>query len=426
MGAHRQGPIRRQGRFQTGAIDREPSRDAGQGELLLLNRRTFCPSCLVKGRQRDVSVLASLGRTPPFARGPQGLALWIRSCPLLALGPMLASPPVLAQSPVTLQDLDGVTITARVVRAQVIRRGGRNVPTRYQGDIKLVMGPGNRLHDHTEAIVHTPQGPRKAETISRAHSIEQPSAVRSRGGGQGVYVFEPGALTMLRTFKSGALIRKIAFTRADAGLACAVIRFAGTRGRHRPDHDESGRRRWRDHDRKLEARVIDVHDLEGVATGPECAWCSWRSCQGTVLVENWRHIPRLRQRSRRWHPPPARISRQSPIPATRTELFQRLAALGIATSHGRSSGGVHGCESARSRAIPGGHTKNLLLKDAKDRLFLVVADGHTSRSEGLAPSLGSARLSFARPELLVEVLGVTPGSVTALPSSMIGPARIGW
>jgi Ala-tRNA(Pro) deacylase len=64
--------------------------------------------------------------------------------------------------------------------------------------------------------------------------------------------------------------------------------------------------------------------------------------------------------------------------------------------------------------IPGGHTKNLFLKDAKGALFLIVAH-HRTRVDlkRLPPVIGSARLSFGRADLLEEVMGVKPGSVTA-------------
>lgn len=64
-------------------------------------------------------------------------------------------------------------------------------------------------------------------------------------------------------------------------------------------------------------------------------------------------------------------------------------------------------------AMPGGHTKNLFLKDAKDRLWLVTALGETRVDLKALPAvIGSARLSFGREELMVETLGVRPGSVT--------------
>jgi Ala-tRNA(Pro) deacylase len=66
--------------------------------------------------------------------------------------------------------------------------------------------------------------------------------------------------------------------------------------------------------------------------------------------------------------------------------------------------------------IPGGHCKNLFLKDKKDRLWLVtVADDRRVDLVALGRHLGATgRLSFGKPPLLAEVLGVTPGSVTPL------------
>ena len=65
-------------------------------------------------------------------------------------------------------------------------------------------------------------------------------------------------------------------------------------------------------------------------------------------------------------------------------------------------------------AIPGAHTKNLFLKDAKDRLWLISAQDTTViELKLLHPVIGSARLSFGSASLMEETLGVTPGSVTA-------------
>ncbi len=99
----------------------------------------------------------------------------------------------------------------------------------------------------------------------------------------------------------------------------------------------------------------------------------------------------------------------------RQRLMDRLAELGIAcrtVDHTpvftvEDSGELYA-------AIPGGHTKNLFLKDAKGQLFLIVAH-HGTRVDlkKLPPVIGSARLSFGRAELLESVLGVKPGSVTA-------------
>ncbi len=74
----------------------------------------------------------------------------------------------------------------------------------------------------------------------------------------------------------------------------------------------------------------------------------------------------------------------------------------------------------QSRALksqwPGGHSKNLFLKDKKGALFLAVALGETQVDlVGLGKALGArGRLSFGRPELMTATMGVIPGAVTPL------------
>ena len=64
-------------------------------------------------------------------------------------------------------------------------------------------------------------------------------------------------------------------------------------------------------------------------------------------------------------------------------------------------------------ALPGGHTKNLFLKDANGQLWLISALGETRIDLKVLPAaIGSARLSFGSEERLFEALGVRPGSVT--------------
>jgi Ala-tRNA(Pro) deacylase len=67
------------------------------------------------------------------------------------------------------------------------------------------------------------------------------------------------------------------------------------------------------------------------------------------------------------------------------------------------------------KLIPGGHTKNLFLKDKKDKIWLVTAlDETVIDLKKLPARIDGARLSFGNPDLMQEVLGVTPGSVTPL------------
>ena len=66
-------------------------------------------------------------------------------------------------------------------------------------------------------------------------------------------------------------------------------------------------------------------------------------------------------------------------------------------------------------AMQGLHSKNLFLKDKKGRLFLVsaCADARIDLKRLHEVIGASGRLSFGSAELLMQKLGVTPGSVTA-------------
>ncbi len=99
----------------------------------------------------------------------------------------------------------------------------------------------------------------------------------------------------------------------------------------------------------------------------------------------------------------------------RQRLFQHLQDMGIKTQTFEHPPVFSVGDSTDLYArIPGGHTKNLFLKDAKGGLFLIVAHHGTSIDLKALPGvIGSARLSFGRADLLEDVLKVKPGSVTA-------------
>lgn len=100
--------------------------------------------------------------------------------------------------------------------------------------------------------------------------------------------------------------------------------------------------------------------------------------------------------------------------ATRDDLFARLDELGIKTkTHEHPP--LHTVEESRALRgdIPGAHSKNLFLKDKKGVLWLVIALEDTPIDlKSLHRTIGAARLSFGKPDLMREVLGVEPGSVT--------------
>ncbi len=102
------------------------------------------------------------------------------------------------------------------------------------------------------------------------------------------------------------------------------------------------------------------------------------------------------------------------MPATRKDLFDKLDAMGIA-HHTVDHEPLHTVEESRQLRgeIPGVHCKNLFLKDKKGAIYLVIVPEERSVPiQVLAKAIGAARLSFGKPDLMEDVLGVTPGSVT--------------
>jgi Ala-tRNA(Pro) deacylase len=103
------------------------------------------------------------------------------------------------------------------------------------------------------------------------------------------------------------------------------------------------------------------------------------------------------------------------MPKTETELFAFLADLGIHVSTKRHPPLYTVADSQALRGeIAGAHTKNLFLKDKKDNFFLVtVGEDATVDLKQIHQLIGAAsRVSFGRPEMLMELLGVLPGAVT--------------
>jgi Ala-tRNA(Pro) deacylase len=102
------------------------------------------------------------------------------------------------------------------------------------------------------------------------------------------------------------------------------------------------------------------------------------------------------------------------MPASRADLMAMLDSLGIPTVTAEHPPLFTVEESRALRgAISGAHSKNLFLKDKKNDVYLVVAEEDAEVDlKTLHKRIGSARLSFGRPDLLMELLGVAPGSVT--------------
>ncbi len=96
-------------------------------------------------------------------------------------------------------------------------------------------------------------------------------------------------------------------------------------------------------------------------------------------------------------------------------LQERLAALGIDSRTHRHPplNTVEESKALRGQ-LPGGHIKNLFLRDKKRNMWLVtVPEDRAVDLKALRHVLGAkGTLSFGSAELLAEALGVAPGAVT--------------
>ena len=103
------------------------------------------------------------------------------------------------------------------------------------------------------------------------------------------------------------------------------------------------------------------------------------------------------------------------MPITRQDLFSRFERLGVAHETVEHPA-IFTVEEGRSfkASMPGGHSKNLFLKDKKGALYLAVSHCDTAVDlVGLGRAIGArGRLSFGKPELMTLTLGVIPGAVT--------------
>ncbi|MCO6050992.1 prolyl-tRNA synthetase associated domain-containing protein [Mesorhizobium sp. RP14(2022)] len=104
------------------------------------------------------------------------------------------------------------------------------------------------------------------------------------------------------------------------------------------------------------------------------------------------------------------------MPKTPDELFRFLQSLGIETKTTEHPPLFTVADSQALRGtISGAHTKNLFLKDKKDNFFLLTVEEEAVVDlKSIHHVIGAAsRVSFGKPEALMELLGVIPGAVSA-------------
>ena len=78
-----------------------------------------------------------------------------------------------------------------------------------------------------------------------------------------------------------------------------------------------------------------------------------------------------------------------------------------------------------THVFPGAHTKNLFLKDNAGSFWLVTVPAEARVNLKVLPhAIGSKRVSFAKPEDMQRLLGITPGSVTPLAMVNAAPGSV--
>jgi Ala-tRNA(Pro) deacylase len=103
-----------------------------------------------------------------------------------------------------------------------------------------------------------------------------------------------------------------------------------------------------------------------------------------------------------------------------------LASLAIPFAEHEHAAVFTVAESRRHDAgIPGAHTKNLFLEDAAGAFWLVTVPAEARVDlKALPQAIGSKRVSFAKPDDMQRLLGITPGSVTPLAMINAAPGSV--
>jgi Ala-tRNA(Pro) deacylase len=115
----------------------------------------------------------------------------------------------------------------------------------------------------------------------------------------------------------------------------------------------------------------------------------------------------------------AALAAQANLPTSPDQLLARLAELGI-TTQTKDHAPVFTVEESQSLRgeLPGGHIKNLFLRNRKEDMWLVtVEESRRVDLKALGEKLtgetgGAAKLSFGSADRLMTYLGVVPGAVT--------------
>lgn len=107
-------------------------------------------------------------------------------------------------------------------------------------------------------------------------------------------------------------------------------------------------------------------------------------------------------------------------------LLADLGALGIPFAAHEHEAVFTVEQSSRVDAhIPGRHTKNLFLKDTGGAFWLVTVPAEARVDlKALPAAIGCKRVSFGKPDDMMRLIGISPGSVTPLAMIHAAPGSV--
>jgi hypothetical protein len=174
-------------------------------------------------RGKFLHALQGVTGCPPAKRVQGPFAKYALNQLLLVIALGVPAPSAWAQQPVTAADLVGTVMKVSVTNDRILRRDGRQIPNRYQTDWTIEFVSQVFIRPTFVGTSYKPRGTSKTplEGGGLIH-LGVPKETRSRGGGDEIWIFDPGVLTFLRTYEGGAMNATFAVTRTDAGFACTA------------------------------------------------------------------------------------------------------------------------------------------------------------------------------------------------------------
>jgi hypothetical protein len=128
-----------------------------------------------------------------------------------------------AEKPVVSAELVGSIIKGSTTEARVHRMGDSEWSLRVQLDWTIEFVSKDQIRPTFVVTVYdrgaTQKRPAEAGGLIR---LGKPAEARDRGGGDYIWTFEEGVLTLVRSYKSGAQTVIFAVTRSRAGFDCTA------------------------------------------------------------------------------------------------------------------------------------------------------------------------------------------------------------